>query len=335
MGDLPDGWDMKDFKTIEIPPEHKVSLGDTFKYLEDFAKKEEELEKLEEEIEKVKKYIDSEYFKDDTRIEERQLYELVTRRNKLKESMGIETPPQYVYDKDYAERLRKEFEKEYRASGMGIDFNKERTDEEEDERMQMLAEEMLKPKSHTESPSNDVAGVYLPSAYGADIEAEQVFQQELHGIVDEMKVKLVNEKKILEGTLNPEYGKGDWGLPVIEKTMERIKTKHEEWLEKQNELSQSNPLQEQWKSDSPNGSWITDLTPTSTCASSISFSTVEDSSPSFPTILLRRQSTSSPDGSWTVKLVASGTEIVVMNESLDSMEQTINVPMVGMLNEVK
>lgn len=203
-----------------------------------------------------------------------------------------------------------ERKKIYRASGKGIDFNKERTDEEEDERMQTL-------KTQTEElPSIDVAGIYLPSTYGVDIEAEQVFQQELHGIVDEMKVKLVDEKKILEGTLNPVYGKGEWSIP-------------------QNELSQSNPLQEQWKTDSQNGSSITDLTPTSTCASSISFSTVEDSSPSFPTILLRRQSISSPDDSWTERLVVSGTETVVMNESLDSMEQTINVPMVGMPNEAK
>lgn len=276
MGDLPDGWDMKDFKTIEIPPEHKGSLGDTFKYIQDkvLAETEEErfrqfLEAKGTTLEKEKEKEQNEFMK---RLEERK-------------------------------RI-------YRASGKGIDFNKERTDEEEDERMQNL-------KTQTEElPSIDVAGVYLPCSYGVDIETEQIFQQELHGIVDEMKVKLVDEKKILEGTLNPVYGKGEWSIP-------------------QNELSQSNPLQEQWKSDSPNGSWITDLTPTSTCASSISFSTVEDSSPSFPTILLRRQSISSPDDSWTVKLVASGTEIVVMNESLDSMEQTINVPMVGMLNEVK
>lgn len=207
----------------------------------------------------------------------------------------------------------------YRASGMGIDFNKERTDEEEDERMQMLAEEMMK----TKPPSNNVAGVYLPSAYGADIEAEQVFQQELHGIVDEMKVKLVDEKKILEGTLNPEYGKGEWGLPHIERTIT------------ENELSQSKPTEEQWKSDSPNGSLITDLTPTSTRDSSSSSFIAEDSNPSFPTVSLRRQSTNSLIGSCSRKSDDCGIEIDAMNEYSECTVPMISVAMLGMPNEVR
>jgi hypothetical protein len=293
---------MKDFKTIEIPPEHKVSLGATFKYLEDKVLEEEWEEKL------------------------------------------------------------KERKKMYNASGRGIDFNKERTDE----RMQKLSEDMKTQPEHP--PSTDIAGVCLPSAFGADIEAEQVFQQELHGIVDQMNVKLVDEKKILEGTLNPEYGKGDWGLPHIDRVCsnveEMLKVKHiqgdcetadgkpllknveggivlhrldtgvvlADW---KNELSNSNPVEEQWKNDSPNGSLIIDLTPTSTRDSSSSSFTAEASSPSFPTLLLRRPSTTTLDGSWTERLVVSGAETVVMNESLDSMEQTINVPMAGMLSGAK
>jgi len=278
-----------------------------------------------------------------------ELDELRIKHNNLKESMGIEAPPQSVYDKDYAERLRAEFEKkleerkkEYRASGMGIDFNKERTDEEEDERMQMLAEEMMKPKSHPEPPSNDVAGVYLPSAYGADIEAEQVFQQELHGIVDEMKVKLVDEKKILEGTLNPEYGKGDWGLPHIEITTtlkEIINPRPSGYFSNvgvmENELSNSNPVEEQWKSDSQNGSLITDLTPTSTHASSSSSSTAEPSSPSFPTVTLRRQSTNSLVSSCSGKSDDCGNETDAMNECLECTVPTISAAMHGMPNEAR
>lgn len=343
--DLPPGWDMKDFKTIEIPPEHKGSLGATFKFLEDFAKKEEELEKLEEQIEKVRKYVESEYFKCDTRIEERQLYELVTRLNKLKESMGIEAPPQSVYDKDYAERLRKEFEKrleerkkEYRASGKGIDFNRERTDEEEDERMQALSKIIGK----TEPPSNDVAGVYLPSAYGADIEAEQVFQQELHGIVDEMKVKFVDEKKILEGTMNVEYGKGEWTLPEIVTAPETPNEIYDLFEKdtcvrsaRKNELSNSNPVEEQWKSDSPNGSLITDLTPTSTHDSSSSSCTAEPSSPSFPTVTLRRQSTNSLTSSCSGKSEDCGIAIDATNESSECTVPMISAAMLGTPNAVR
>ena len=265
MSDLPPGWDMKDFKTIEIPPEHKGSLGDTFKYIQD-------------------KIIADE------------------REN------------------DFMKRLE-DRKKVYRAYGKGIDLNNKRTDEEEDERMQKLAEDM---KTQTEQPpSKDVAGVYLPSTYGADIEAEQVFQQELHVIVDDMKVKLVDEKKILEGTLNPEYGKGDWGMPYIERAIT------------ENELSHSNLTEEQWKSDSQNGFSTTDPIPISTHDSSSSSFSVEESTPSFPTIPLRRLSTSSLEGSWTERLVVSGSVIDVMSASFESMEQTINVPMAGMLNEEK
>lgn len=254
MSDLPPGWDMKDFKTIEIPLEHKGSLGDTFKYLE---------------------------------------------------------------GKIWEEKL-KERKKEYNASGRGIDFNKPRTDEEEDERMQRLMMETIPTK-----PSTNVAGVYLPSTHGADIEAEQVFQQELHGIVDDMKVKLVDEKKILEGTLNPEYGKGEWELLHIERTIS------------ENELSHSNLTEEQWKSDSQNGFSTTDPIPISTHDSSSSSFSVEESIPSFPTIPLRRLSTSSLEGSWAEKLVVSGNVIDATSASFESMEQTINVPMAGMLNEEK
>ena len=403
---LPPGWDMKDFKTVEIPPEHKVSLGATFKYLEDFAKKEEELEKLEEQIEEVKESLENAEYHDDLEIEHMQLDELVIRRNRLKESLGIKAPPQSVYDKDYAEQLKKDFEpttdysktrddldaenkrilkekyakigeeqrkrddilrngdyeskravlekekferdleerkRMYNASGRGIDFNKERTDEEEDERMRSLS--LMKCGAHLDSPYHDVAGVYLPSAFGADIEAEQVFQYELHGIVDDMKVKLVDEKKILEGTLNPEYGKGEWRVMHIERVEGDIFQKEPTWPyagpqdmeygkgEWKNELSQSNHVEEQWKSDSRNGFSTTDLTPISIPDSSSSSFTVEESSPSFPTVLLRRQSTTLLDGSWVARPVVSGAETVVMSASFECMEQTINVPMAGMLNE--
>jgi hypothetical protein len=161
-------------------------------------------------------------------------------------------------------------------------------------------------------------GVYLPSTYGADIEAEQAFQTELHGIVDEMKLKLVDEKKILEGTLDVEYGKGDWVLPQME-----------------NELSISKHTELQWNNDSPSGSSITDLTHVSTHDSNISFSIAENSNPSFRTIVLRRLSTRSPISSCSAKSDDCGTAIDAMNECSECTVPMISEQMLGTPNEAR
>ena len=161
-------------------------------------------------------------------------------------------------------------------------------------------------------------GVYLPSAYGVDIEAEQMFQDELHGIVDDMKTKLVNETKILEGTLNPEYGKGDWILPQLE-----------------NELSTSNHLEEQWKNDSQNGSLTTDPIHLSTRDSNTSFSIAEHSIPISPTIFLRKPSTPSHSNSCSERLDDCGPETDAMNECSECTVPTISAQMLGTPNEVK
>ena len=202
----------------------------------------------------------------------------------------------------------------------------------------------MKSGAHLDSPYHDVAGVYLPSAYGVDIESEQVFQQELHGIVDDMKVKLVDEKKILEGTLNPEYGKGDWGLPQIEKVYTTpdemvtavskarkgcasrgvtLDSKTNTWVREpcdcgkgcENELSNSNPVEEQWKSDSLNGCSTIDPTLTSIQDSSNSSCIAELFNRSCPIVRLRRLSSNSPKSSCSGNSAASGTETDVMNES--------------------
>jgi len=274
MSDLPPGWDMKDFEKIEIPPEHKGSLGDTFKYLE---------------------------------------------------------------DKIWEERL-KERKKEYNASGRGIDFNKERTDEEENERTRKMYEAVRYksgmsdyPPEYYKSvnyfrdadmkiPSKQSNVAYMDSSFGVDIEAEQIFQKELHGIVDDMKVKLVDEKKILEGTLNPEYGKGEWGLPHIDR---------------ENELSNSNPVEEQWKSDSQNGSLITDPTPTSTQDSSSSSSTAELFNRGCPIVRLRRQSTNSPTNSCSEKSDDCGIVIDATNESSECTVPMISALTLGTPNEAR
>jgi hypothetical protein len=216
---------------------------------------------------------------------------------------------------EFMKRLE-ERKKEYNASGRGIDFNKPRTDD--------VHPELELERFHMNRSSHKKTEVaYIDFSFGADIEAEQVFQKELHEIVDDMKVKLVDEKKILEGTHVPEYGSFGWPMLHIERTIS------------ENELSHSNLTEEQWKSDSQNGFSTTDPIPISTHDSSSSSSTAEESNPSFPTIPLRRLSTSSLEGSWEEKLVVSGNVIDAMSASFESMEQTINVPMAGMLNEEK
>lgn len=508
MGDLPPGWDMKDFKTIEIPPEHKVSLGATFKYLEETIGNEKQHEEFVEswkrddlhgfkkKLEERKKEYDKAFtqgftpeqlkrnldraikgdFQDDySRMRnqmdtenELRLKELMAKiqqeRRKRDDILrnGDYESKRALLEKEKFERDLAERKRIYRESGKWIDFNKERTDEEEDERMQNLirtpnnyfenrarnmeklnnvSDELEKwvrnmyrsapedfiqkelkqlrdinakppdreasshgndrkkyEEIHKESDKklrsdyyhpkavysrirdevdveklkkqypNDSSIAYTDISFGADIEAEQVFQKELHGIVDEMKVKLVDEKKILEGTLNPEYGKGDWGLPQIERVCsnveEMLKIQHirgdcetadgkavlknaeggivlhrldtgvvlADW---KNELSNSNPVEEQWKSDSQNGSLITDLTPTSTHASSSSFSTVESSSPSFPTVTLRRQSTNSLTSSCQGKSDDCGNETDAMNECFECTVPTISAAMHGTPNEAR
>lgn len=168
---------------------------------------------------------------------------------------------------------------------------------------------------------HQASAIYLPSVYGADIETERAFQHELHGIVDEMKVKLVDEKKILEGTLNPEYGKADWELPFIP-------------IQEQNELSTFNPTDPQWKRDSQSGFSKIDPIRVSTHDSSILSCTAEHSNLESPTVSLRRSSSLSQISFCSGNSAASGTEIDAMNaysECTVSMtnEQTHGTPNEG------
>lgn len=375
MSDLPPGWDLKDFKPIEIPPEHKGSLGDTFKYMQDKILGEKKMEEHrdgwfrkmysnapKEWVEKRLKTIKAMDTDEKTAQQIREDYAKNREKHEAEYSefrKAHPIRPPTEAEKEWNAKLE-ERKREYNVSGRGIDLNKPRTDEEEDERMQSLS--LMKLGSISDSPYHNVAGVYLPSAYGADIQAEEAFQTELHGIVDDMKVKLVNEKKILEGTLNPEYGKGDWGMPHIEATLapnefskniekptwhydgpQDLEYGKGDWRTydiahmrtEENELSQPKLTEDQWKNDSQNGSLTTDLTPTSTNDSSSSFSIAKPLNPDFPTVPLRRQSTSSPVSFYMERLDVSGNETDVMREYCDSMEQTISVQMAGTLSEVK
>ncbi len=243
----------------------------------------------------------------------------------------IEIPPENhdmkVDFRDDWQRELDERKKLYRVSGACIDFNKEY---EPDAVMSELSGARTigkgwlsgggAQKRHEERISKQPDVAYTDISFGADIEAEEVFQQELHGIVDEMKVKLVDEKKILEGTLNPEYGKGEWSMLLTTG---------------KNELSNSNPTEEQWKSDSQNGSLITDPTPESTPDLSTSSSTAELFNRNCPIVRLGRPSTNSPRPLCSGNSVASGIEIDATNESSECTVPMISEPMLGTPNEVK
>lgn len=154
--------------------------------------------------------------------------------------------------------------------------------------------------------------------FGADIEAEHIFQEELHGIVDDMKVKLVDEKKILEGTLNPEYGKGEWEMPLIE-----VK----------NEPSEVNPTEEQWKNDLSSGCLTTDPIPISTTEPNSSVCFVELFNQNCPITQSDALSTLSSTDSCSGRLDDYGTEIDAMNESSECTVPMISELMPGMRNE--
>lgn len=77
------------------------------------------------------------------------------------------------------------------------------------------------------------------SHLGVELVDIQPFTQELGETIEAMKLKLVNETKLLEGMEVPQYGKGDWAM--IE-----------------NGLSETTQKRDQWKSASENGCSTTD-----------------------------------------------------------------------------
>jgi hypothetical protein len=259
-----------------------------------------------------------------------------------------------------SEDWKKELEerkKAYRASGMGIDFNKP---VDYDTYAQDLADSMKRTELKKQYPT-DLNIAYTDISFGADIEAEQAFQQELHVIVDDMKVKLVDEKKILEGTLNPEYGKGDWGIPHIERTITLQEIIHppEKCLARdggtyidldtnkevkfpcscgrhmENELSNFNPTVPQWKNDSLNGSLTTGPTHISTTESNNSACIAELFNRDCPIAQSDDKSTPSSTDSCSGRLDDCGTETDATNESSECTVPMISAAMLGMPSEVR
>jgi hypothetical protein len=155
---------------------------------------------------------------------------------------------------------------------------------------------------------------YVASNMGVDIEEEHKFQEELHEIVDKMKEDLVHEKKILEGTLEPEYNSNEYV---------------------QNELSKDLPTEGQWMTDSLSGSSMTDRIHTSIDESSTLFSTARPLSQRLATHAYEGKCVELSNPSCPVMWADCGVETEHSNEQSDCMEQTINVPMLGTLNEEK
>lgn len=100
---------------------------------------------------------------------------------------------------------------------------------------------------------------YICNAAGAELDQIDQFTQELTTIVDKMKEDLMAETRILEGTEVPEYRPLD-----------------------QNELSDSEHKEEQWKTDLLNGSWKIDHIPTFDADSSSSFCSADTLNPTAP-----------------------------------------------------
>jgi hypothetical protein len=86
---------------------------------------------------------------------------------------------------------------------------------------------------------------------GALLDDIEPFTKELIVTVDTMKEAMVNEKKILEGTAVPEYGKAEWEIPKIDRA-------------DVNELSETKQEEKQWTPPSLNGCSTVDPALTST-----------------------------------------------------------------------
>jgi hypothetical protein len=155
---------------------------------------------------------------------------------------------------------------------------------------------------------------------GAPLSEIEAFTEELTGIMEEMKEKLANEGKILEGT----------EMPTREAPDELWAT-----LMGKNELSQVETKEDQWNKPSQSGSSTIDPSLTSSAGSSISASIVKLFNRGCP---IRRSSGSSWQKSTSSSEEmqgVSGSEIGVTSELSDSTEQTINVPMAGTQSEEK
>lgn len=169
------------------------------------------------------------------------------------------------------------------------------------ERLNRREEDLMSP--HT----CHAAYIYHPA--GANLDEIEPFTNELTEVVDTMKEQLLNEKRLLEGTDVPEYN--------------------------QNELSNLNPVEQQWKSDLPNGCSTIDRTQRLTLDSNTSSGFAELFNQNCPIPSLRRQSMNSRRSSCSGNSAVSGNETDVMNECSECTVPMTSELMPGMPNEEK
>lgn len=157
--------------------------------------------------------------------------------------------------------------------------------------------------------------VRIPTTHvGTPLEEIEPFTQELTGIVVTMQEKLSTETRILEGSMTtPDYG-------ALRQALE-------------NELSIPKLSEEQWRTHCPNGSSTTDLTLTSTLASSSSSCSAVPSVPVSDTPASVGWLLKPPTSFFEATSGGCGCATGASSESCDCTVQTINVPTVGMPNE--
>ncbi len=154
---------------------------------------------------------------------------------------------------------------------------------------------------------------YIWYGTGVDLADIEPFTAELTTIVDTMKEELANEIRILEGTAEPEYN------PSFS----------------ENELSNEEQIEPQWRSVSLNGYWTTGLTPTSTNEFVNSSSTANICNPNCPTLVSNDRLCPSYSNCCSGSLEDCGNAIDASNESCVCTVPTISEQTLGTQNEEK
>lgn len=180
----------------------------------------------------------------------------------------------------------------------------EKTAKEVAERLQQRDEDLM-------IPHKCEAAYICPNA-GVDLDAIAPFTEEFGEIVDKMEEDLMNEKRVLEGTLDPIYD------PSTE-----------------NELSDSTLTEEQWKKPSPFGCLTIDLTHTSIPESSSLFDTADLFTRRCQRVQLSAPSSPLSLESCSGKSEDCGCETETMNECSECTVPMISDPMPGTQSEAK
>ena len=153
------------------------------------------------------------------------------------------------------------------------------------------------------------------SHLGVEIADIQPFTQELGETIEIMKVKLVNETKLLEGMEVPEYGKGEWSI--------------------ENGLSDTTQKNDQWKSGSENGCSTTDPIHILITDSNILSSFARPLNRDSPTLYSNDTYSPSSTESCSAKSDDCGKETDATSVCCECMARTINAPTDGTQREAR